>query len=582
MTRHSPRTTLRRTAGGFAAAGLLAAGSLTVGTPAQAADPVLTLGGPAETALHPYPASGAPQKSSLGLTVNNPDPDEESMGYEGEVTYTLDLSGIAGVAELTVAEDTGSDCEITGATAVCQDYGASPGLNSIADFDLAASKGSKEGASGTIRVTGSADGVTFVPFSTKVTVGGPDLVMKRLAFKQELEPGDVQPAPITFANNGTRAADGVLLTLMYSRGLDMPERYANCEYNGEKPGDVFAWSTALCSVEGSFEAGATYTLAVPLSVKASERAFYDTFVYRINEDSAAQRSAQRAGAAFTRGTGQELTLKKVTTSARSADLEPRDNQQEADFRTKNTADFAALGDKGTGSVGETVVARLGFRNDGPAWVGYLRSGEPIATLDVTVPEGAEVTDKPDSCRGVTAAGTYREEQLGASRYFCDTSMTVRDGEAVQLPFDLKINKVVPNATGAVTIRNTWLTQPALPFDPAPANNAAQLVLNPDDSGSDDSGGTSEGSTGTSGSTEGTTAGATTGTTSGTSGTSGTPATSGSTSDSGTTGASGNQSAQDGGLASTGSVALLAGGAAATALAAGGALYVTTRRRTGRG
>lgn len=233
MTRLSPRTALRRAAGGLAAAGLLAAGSLAVGAPARADTPVLTLGGPAETAVHPYPETGSPQKSSLGLTVHNPDPDEESTGYEGEVTYTLDLSGIAGVAELTPAEDTGADCEITGATAVCHDWGVYAGLSSIADFDLAAAKGSKDGASGTIEVTGSADGVTFTPFSTKVTVGGPDLVMKRLPFEQQLRPGDVQSAPVTFTNKGTTAADGVLLTLMYSRGLDLPQRYANCEYNGE-------------------------------------------------------------------------------------------------------------------------------------------------------------------------------------------------------------------------------------------------------------------------------------------------------------------------------------------------------------
>ncbi|MFD6278124.1 peptidase [Streptomyces sp. NPDC060209] len=582
MTRLSPRAALRRTAGGLAAAGLLAAGSLAVGAPAQADGPAFTLGGPAESAVHPYPETGSPQKSSLGLTVHNPDPDEESMGYEGEVTYTLDLSGIAGVAELLPAEDTGSDCEIAGATAVCHDYGVYAGLSSIADFDLAAAKGSKAGASGTIRVTGEAEGVTFVPFSTKVTVGGPDLVMKQLPFKQQLSPGDVQPAPITFTNKGTAAADGVLLTLMYSRGLEIPERYANCEYNGEageEPFDGFVWATALCSVPGSYEPGATYTLAEPLSVEATERAYYDTFIYRINEDSPAQRSAQRAGAPFSRGTGPELALKKVTTSARSADLDPWDNQQEVDFRTENTANFVAVGGKADGAAGETVTADIGFRNDGPAWIGYLRSGEPVAAFDFTVPDGAEVTGKPDSCQGVTAEGKYREDQTGAPRYVCEASMTVRDGAEISLPFELKITDPVPNADGAVRIRNTWLSDPELPFDPKPADNIAKLVLNGDDPGSEDTGGTSDGTTGTGGSTEGSAGGDTAGQDPQTSGTSGTSSGSGST---GTTGTSGSASSDTGGgLASTGSVALMASGAAAIALAAGGVMYATTRRRAQR-
>lgn len=578
MTRLTPSTALLRTAGGLAAAGLLAAGSLAVGAPAHAADPVFTLGGPAETALHPYPATGSPEKSSLGLTVHNPDPAEESTGYQGEVTYTLDLSGIAGIAVLSPAEDSsGSDCRITGTTAVCYDNGVYAGLSRIADFDLTAAEGARNGASGTIKVTGSAEGATFVPLSTKVTVGGPDLVMKQLPFAQELKPGDVQPAPITFTNRGTTAADGVLLTLRYSRGLEIPERYANCEYNGEAgegPQDGFVWSTALCSVEGSYEPGATYTLAVPLSVKATERAFYDSFIYRINEDGAAQRSAQRAGAPFTRGAGPELALKKVTSAARGADLNPWDNQQEADFRTENTADFVATGGKGAGSVGETVAARIGFRNEGPAWVGHLRSGEGVATVDFTVPQGAEVTGKPDSCQGVTAEGTYREEQLGAPRYFCDSSMTVRDGAEIVLPFDLKITTVIPGAAGKVEVRNVRLSHPVLPFDPAPGNNTAQLVLNAEDSGSEDDGGASDGTTPTGGSTGVTTAG-TKGSTSGTAGTSST------SSGSGSTGTSGSAST-GGGLASTGSVALMASGAAAVALAAGGVLYATTRHRAERG
>ncbi|MFJ8883120.1 peptidase [Streptomyces sp. NPDC102402] len=583
MSRMSPRPALRRAAGSLAAAGLLAAGSLAAGTPAQAADPVFTLGGPAETALHPYPASGSPQRSALEFTVHNPDPDEESMGYEGEVTYTLDLSGIAGVAQVLPAEDTGSDCEITGATAVCHDYGVYAGLSSIADFDLAAAKGSKDGASGTIEVTGSADGVTFTPFSTTVTIGGPDLAMKQLPFKQELKPGDAQPAPITFTNKGTTAADGVLLTLRYSRGLEIPEQYANCEYNGEagdEPFDSYAWATTLCFVEGSYEPGATYTLGVPMSVKATERAFYDTFIYRIGEDGDAQRSAQRAGAPFTRGTGPELTLKKVTSSARSADLDPWNNQQEADFRTENTADFVAVGGKADGSVGDTVTADIGFRNDGPAWIGYIRSGEPVATLDFTVPEGAEVTGKPDACRGVTADGKYREDQSAAPRYVCNTRMTVRDGSERTWPFDLKITKAVPNASGDVRIRNTWLADPELPFDVKPANNKAELVLNGDGSGSGDTGATSDGADGTAGASEGSTGGDTAG-----SGTAGTPGAS-SGPGSGTAGSSGTSGSAspgtDGGLASTGSVALMASAAAAVALAAGGALYMTTRRRARQG
>ncbi|MFJ3998806.1 peptidase [Streptomyces parvus] len=581
MTRSTPRTVLHRAAGSLAAAGLLAAASLAGATaPAQAADtPVFTFGGPAETALHPYPESGKPKSSKVGITLYNPSEDEENGGFDGYYSLTFDLSGVAGVAEVKIDGEASPDCEITGTKAVCEDWGVRPGSQSAAGFVVTAADGSENGDTGTITVTGEADGATFTPFTTRLTVGGPDLVMERLPFKTELTPGEKQQAPITFANRGTRDADGVLLTLRYSRGLDIPQRYSNCEYTVDDPGQPdFGSTTALCSVEGAFEAGATYTLATPLTLEATERAYYDTFLYRIQEDSAAQRTAQRAGAAFERGTGGVLKAVPVKKgpAARSTDLDPYDNQQDVDFRTKNTADFVAYGDDVAGPEGSTVKADIGFRNEGPAWIGHIRSGEDVATVDFTVPQGASVTSKPERCRAVTADGKYREDQTSpAPRYVCNTSMTVRDGSGLDLPFELRVDKAMVGASGAVTVRNTWLQNPKLPFDPKPANNTAYLILNGEGGGDgSDSGGATEGGDGGSGepSTPPTSSPDPEESESGTSGST----TSGGSS-AGTAGGSGD----GGGLASTGSIALIASGTAAAALAAGLVLFTAARRRAAR-
>lgn len=587
MTRFSPRTALRSAAGSLAAAGLLAAASLAVAAASAQAEeaPVFTLGGPAETGLHPYPESGRPKAATVGITLNNPSEDEENGGFGGDFTLTFDLSGVAGVADVAFDGESGLECEVTGTKAVCEDWGIWPGLQGAADLVVTAADGSEDGDTGTITVTGEADGVTFTPFTTRLTVGGPDLVMKQLPFRTELTPGEKQQAPITFANRGTRDADGVLLTLRYSRGLDIPQRYSNCEYTVDDPAQPdFGWTTALCSVPGAFEAGATYTLATPLTLEATERAFYDTFLYRIEENSAAQRTAQRAGARFERGDGAALKAVPVRTgaAARSADLDPYDNQQEADFRTENTADFVAYGDKVAGPEGSTVKADIGFRNEGPAWIGYIRSGETVATIDFTVPQGTTVTAKPDRCRAVTAAGGYREDQKSpAPRYVCNTSMTVRDGAGLDLPFELRIDQAMVGAGGEVTVRNTWLQDPKLPFDPKPANNTAYLIVNGEGEGPD-SGGTTDGTDG------------------GNDGGSGEPSTpptsapapdsdpepaespsgtSGSTTSGG--GAAGTSGGSGGGLASTGSTVLIASGTAAAALAAGLVLFTVARRRAAR-
>ncbi|WP_455352488.1 peptidase [Streptomyces sp. SYSU K217416] len=571
---------LRRAVAGLAAAGLAAAGLLAVGlssAPAYAADPVFTLSGEPEIGLRPYPAAGSPQQATVDIRVTNPSEDEEGGSFDGEYTVTIDLSGIAGVAEARFGETGSSDCTVTGTTAVCTDYGIRPGLNSVGELELTAAKGSELGATGAIKVTGEAEGASFTPFSTRVTVGGPDLVMKPLALKRNLQPGEVQPVPVSFTNTGTAPAEGILLTLRHSRGMAFLERYANCEYS-EGGDDVRALHATVCRFDGAYEPGAVYELAEPLHIRATGIAYLDTLVYRVNEDSPAARAAQQAGLGFARGTGRELTLAKKTVSAHSADLHPWDNQQEFDFRTANTADFAAYGPALSAAAGETVKAEVGFRNRGPAWIGHLRSGESVAAVDFTVPRGAKVTRKPERCRGVAADGGYREEQLGAPRYVCDTSAVVLEDARFALPFELKVDRAVPNATGAVTVRAPYQSRPELGFDPKPANNTARLVLNGTDSGTAtgggsgaDGGSTTGGGSTTSGSTGGDVGGSTGGTSAGTSAGTTTGMSAGASA--GTTGGS-----TGGALAATGTATLPALGAAAAAVVAGAVLFLSSRRR----
>ncbi|MEU2245940.1 peptidase [Streptomyces sp. NPDC019224] len=569
----------------LASAGLLAAGLFTLSSPAQAADPRFTLGGPAETALHPYPATGSPQKASFGITVTNPSEDKENGAFQGSYTVRLDFGKLAGVADVSFGEDGGLDCERTGTIAVCRDYGIRPGLNTLAELDVSAAPGSEDGDSGTIEVTAEAEGATFRPFTAHVSIGGPDLSMKRLPFRTELEPGDSQPVPVTFTNNGTRAARGVLLTLRNTRGLEFAERYQNCEYGEDDlgMGSAGAWTTALCTFPGSYEPGATYTLAEPPVLRATGHAFHDSFLYRVDEDGTDARAALRAGARFSPGKGATLALRKAP-AVRSADLEPGDNQQEADFRTANTADFAAYGDQAGGKAGDTVEVTLGFRNRGPAWVGYIRSGEDVATVDFTVPHGSYVVSKPDICRGVTTDGEYRENQEKAPRYFCSTPMSVRKDADFALPFRLKLVSADPGTTGEVVVRHTHLQAPDLPFDPVAANNRAFVELNGEDSGAvrgqSGSGGSTAtgGSTGGSGDTGATTGSGDIGATSGSGSGSGGSSSSGVT---GTTGSGSGSGGSGGALASTGTAASAASGAALVALVAGGVLFTVARRRATR-
>ncbi|MDN3296725.1 peptidase [Streptomyces ficellus] len=548
---------MRRLSSSLAAAGLLTGVVLSTAPAYAAGEPVFTLDGPAEVGLRPYPDSGEPQSTTLDVTVNNPSEDQENGGFDGEYTVTFDLSGLTGVADVTFGQTGSSHCTLTGTTGTCTDpFGIPPGLNSVAQLKITAAKDSKTGATGDIEVTGTAHGATFTPFTSSVTVGGPDLVMHPLDLKREVKPGEVQPAPITFSNTGTSAADGVRLTLMSSHGLDHTRRYTNCEYTETK-----GWTKAVCGFPGTYEPGATYTLAEPIGLKAAGHAYTESFIHRIEE-----RSGSRA---LAKGAGPRLTLKKAPTAARAADLDPWNNQQEFDLRADNTADFAAYGASLTAAAGTTVEATVGFRNNGPAWIGNIRSGEPVATVDVTIPQGATVTRKPAHCQSLTADGKHREEELGAPRYACDTPIRVYEDDDFALPFELRIDKVVSEgARGAVTVRNVFLNRPELGFDVKSANNTAQLVLNPKTSGTDTTGGTG-GTAATGGST----------TSGGTATTTGSTSTTGTTGATGATGGSTPTSHTGGGLADTGSSALPIAVGAAALLAAGAAFVTLARRRS---
>ncbi|MFF2331045.1 MULTISPECIES: peptidase [unclassified Streptomyces] len=568
----SPRVAPRRAAGWFAAVGLLAAGSLALGAPAQAAGPALVIGGPAATALHPRPTSGAPQKSTVVITVDNPARDTERSSFEGDFAVNFDLAGIAGTADAAFGGAGVADCEVTGPTAVCHGHGLGPGRSALAALELTAAEGSRIGDAGTIEVTGTADGATFAAFSTEVVIGGPDLTMEQLPLKPNPKPGETQQVPVTFANNGTRAADGVLLTLRYTRGLDFVERYANCEYTeGEAGGGFAAGTTARCSVPGTYEAGTTYRLAVPLTLRATEHAFHDTLVYRVDEQEPGRPGVRGAALSGGEGKGAALTLREAA-PVRGVDLDPLDNQREADFVTENSADFVAYGARVRGAAGDTVAATVGFHNRGPAWVGFPRSVGPVAAVDLTVPEGASVTGVPAGCRGLTADGQDFGSRGGAPRYVCDTSSAMRDGADFALRFRLRIDKAVAGASGTVTVRTPDLTGPPQPaFDPEPANNTARLVLNGDD---EDHGSGSAASGGGPGPADPASAGGQAGGSGAAS--HGSPASGAVSGDATTSGSTG------GSLASTGSAALPVAAGAVTALSAGGVLHATARRRPRRG
>ncbi|KJK47177.1 MULTISPECIES: LPXTG cell wall anchor domain-containing protein [unclassified Streptomyces] len=536
---------------GVAALGLAA-------TPAHAADPVFALAGPAEVGLRPHPGQNiAPQKTSVEFRLVN----DTASAFDRQSTFTIDLTGLKGIADVALAEQQGSDCTLTEAAVTCKRAGLWKGETTVVDLDLRAAKGSKAGATADLTVTGKAEGATFQAATTKVRVGGPDLVLERADLKAEQKPGDKQNLSIVFANEGTESVRGVVLEMRTTHGIDLVEQYDNCSYSQDRsegqPWNT-GWSTVQCLLEGEYKPGAVYGVDGPLTLKAAPHAFADGLTYAVyaagTQPKADKTSKKPAG-------GKTLAVREraAKASAQSADLDPWNNLQEFDFRTKNSADLVAWPVAVAGAAGETVRAEFGFRNNGPAWVAHLRSGESVARTDIVIPAGVKATKVPAGCQAANADGTGREQTLGAPRYFCSTGHVVGEREKFSYPFELKIEQVVTNAAGSVSV-GQWTPEgtKGQPWDPNHANDKASVVISAKDGGATPSP--------TATATASPTATATT-SASASASASATPA-----------GAAGTKA--NGGLAATGSSAgaLALGGA--VLVAAGGGLVLAFRRKAG--
>ncbi|MCX5304225.1 LPXTG cell wall anchor domain-containing protein [Streptomyces sp. NBC_00160] len=552
---------------------LLAAGALVAlglaTTPAHAADPVFTLAGPAGIGLRPHPGQGGePQKTSVEFRIVN----DSDKTFDRQSTFTIDLGALKGIADVTLAKHQGADCKLTAAAVTCKRWALWTGESTVVDLDLTAAKDSKVGATADLTVTGAAEGATFKSATTKVRVGGPDLVLERARLKAEQKPGDKQNLSIVFANEGTDPVDGVVLEMRTSHGIDLVEQYDNCSYSDDtRPGRPWTtgWTTVQCLLEGEYEPGAVYGVDGPLTLKAAPHAFMDGLTYAVyaagDQPKAAKNRAPASAAKPAGGNKLAAAKQAPKAAARSAqpaaDLDPWNNIQEFDFATRNTADLVATGASLTGKAGDTVDVDFGFRNNGPAWVADLRLGDDIARTDVVIPAGARVTKVPAGCKGVNADGGDREQALGAPRYFCSSGHVVGEKETFSYPFQLKIEKAVADAKGSVTVgRATPQGTTGQRWDPNHGNDTAALVINAKGTGPTPSptpSGTTTASPAPTGSATPTA----------------TATPSGSATGTGVT-------ANGGGLASTGSSAQAIALGGAVLLAVGGGLFLAFRRKAG--
>ncbi|MEU3986418.1 hypothetical protein AB0F77_41250 [Streptomyces sp. NPDC026672] len=426
------------------AAGLLAAG---LAAPAFADDDPrqtdqLWINEPYEQTLPLGADGGRPQSRTLGVGVYH---DNKNFTVT-DGRLTVDVSDLAGVAEVTWPDN----CVPSGTSAVCSipEVPVIGGDHEDQVFlTVRAADGAELGARGRITyeatATGGPDGTLVAPhesFDTTLTVSaGPDLAIAPITGVEDGRPGDERTIPFKITNKGDESANGLTVRMYASHGLTDPTRYDACDYR-TTGGDDAPSNNVICEFDQVLAPGDSFELPEPLTVRLAPHALKERLDIGVEPGDGAQ------------------------------DINSENDYVALGIRADNTADFSVTGDAVSGAAGRTVTAELTFENNGPAWVGYLGSGDPVAVVRLIVPRGTTVTGVPSDCH---------PQQTGASRYDCELPYWALEDSRRTFVFSLRIDTVVPGATGAVSIHpafGEFGTRP-FDFDPDLTNNTAVLAVN---------------------------------------------------------------------------------------------------------
>lgn len=427
-----------------------AVGALAVaghGSGAAVADDVpqtdaLAIQSPYDVAATVAPDGGVAQYRplALGLTHSN----DTFTLTDGRLT--VDASGLAGVAEVAWPDNCTPDD--SGTVAVCDTGDVPIRYSAQVRLKVRAVAGAAIGAQGTVtysaEATGGPDGTLVAQRSDDTTVtvsSGADLGISAPQDANGVAPGTSLTVPYAITNTGNETAHGFSLSMWATYGLDVTTRYPQCTYTGPDvngSGDT----VVTCSFDTDIAPGATVDLPEPLQLAVTERALYDRFDY------------------------------DVEPLGDATDLDSSDNSRSWHINADNTADFAVYGTEASGAAGDTVTSGFRFVNHGPAWAGDVSAGDPITTIDFHLPEGTTATSVPKTCHNAWTSG----EDPTIGHYACTLPTWAKPDLDVSFPFQLRIDRVVPDATGRVT--TLAYNGTPLAFDSNTENNTAEVIVNP--------------------------------------------------------------------------------------------------------
>ncbi|MGW9196883.1 LPXTG cell wall anchor domain-containing protein [Micromonospora chersina] len=455
--------------------------------------------------------------------------DGEHPHQFGRTTLDIDYSGISDFANLEMpGEGWGWACETTGQAVHCEtEFGEDDepwlGLQVFARDDA------KPGRDGQVKYSITSGGHTVKASSTVTIAEGVDLQTEP-ELSVSGAPGSRVGAPALVRNGSGTTSHGAVLLMQSDYLYNYVGDFTNCVRS-----DLLG---VVCTFDEDLKPGMTYRLSeeLPFELHKDVRTgaelpsasvwwtkddwdlYNENWMQDIDPDAKPGKN----------GTLHLVEAAGAQSLTRQTDPDMMNNYTDISVKVtgNNPADLSVKGATATGAKGDVVTVRPSVTNLGPALLEYQNG--PV--FRVTIPEGTTAVEPSWECRPYTSQEDWEQGkgewgEPGAREYGCQISESPKGFEN-PYEFKLRIDKVVPNASGAVTVR--------LNNDPNSKNDTAAIVVNP-------------------------VAG----------GTPGTPGTPG----------DGGQGGGDGGtLPITGANTALIAGIGALLLAAGAAGYVVSRRR----
>ncbi|MGP4113407.1 hypothetical protein ACTWP5_21155 [Streptomyces sp. 4N509B] len=365
-------------------------------------------------------------------------------GPQRPAELSVDASGIEGVA---VVERGADGCRPRMPSFGCELPLQSDdvALNSQ-EFLLSPAAGAEAGDRGTLRYVLRPEGLPAVRGSVTVIAGRPELRVNEGATLAGSRAGDALDVPVTVRNTGDVPARGVVLVMDGDGDLSATTRHSNCRYSRDA-------SIVQCLLPDAVIApGETLRVTPTPRVRSSddaldERLSYGAWAFHTHgRHPGSPCCVDDPDPALTPGDAEPLALAPDPEGGAGTTFTPDREPAEAEVPVRNAADVEAIGASFRGGeVGSSHRVRVGFRNNGPAETGEIR------TVFV-VPAGTEVTEAPydPEAEAEMLDQVCQTEDEGRS-YVCRQHADV--GQEVRYAFTLRVTRA-GGAPGCVSV-SAW-------------------------------------------------------------------------------------------------------------------------------